>query len=69
MEIKIGDDNVNDVKEEWEEILDDANWADVIDKVNLLMDSIYNVEGAELVYELKNAIRNEVQQILKENKL
>ncbi len=49
----------------WEVIKDDANWAEVLDMVSAMLNK---TEAAQLVYELKIAVKNEAQQILNELK-
>ena len=59
-------DNWEEVEENSrEEIKDDANWAEVLDMVSAMLNK---TEAAQLVYELKIAVKNEAQQILNEIK-
>ena len=59
-------DNWEEVEENSrEEIKDDANWAEVLDMVSAMLNK---AEAAQLVYELKIAVKNEAQQILNEIK-
>ena len=59
-------DNWEEVGENrWEEIKDDATWAEVLDMVSAMLNK---TEAAQLVYELKIAVKNEAQQILNELK-
>ena len=59
-------DNWEEVEENSrEEIKDDANWAEVLDMVSAMLNK---TEAAQLVYELKIAVKNKAQQILKEIK-
>jgi hypothetical protein len=59
-------DNWEEVEENSrEEIKDDANWAEVLDMVSAMLNK---TEAAQLVYELKIAVKNKAQQILNELK-
>ena len=59
-------DNWEEVEENSrEEIKDDANWAEVLDMVSAMLNK---TEAAQLVYELKIAVKNKAHQILNELK-
>jgi hypothetical protein len=47
----------------WEEIKYDENWTEVLDMLNAMLDK---TEAAQLVYELKKAVKNEALQILRD---